>query len=270
VAGAQPSRSVASQIRHRKSVTSLNPEDLTNLRDAITKMLAISDDRGFEHWAGIHGLPLPMYCHHGDLLFLPWHRAYLYFFEQYLMDQVAAARLPWWDWTDQKGVPAAFAVAQLDGGGANPLASAPISGIPDSQFKAEAVPKTTTTFRRTKAPSTLPSPALVNQILSLSSFDDFSMQVEDQLHNRVHVWTGGTMGLIPLAAYDPLFWAHHTMVDRLWWLWQLRHPGAGPDPSMLHTALAPFPNITVAQTLDVTSLGYDYAVSADSTTPPQP
>jgi tyrosinase len=269
VSGVQPLRSAPSQLRHRKSVTALNPEDLTNLRTAITKMEAIKDDRGFGHWAGIHGLPLPMYCHHGDLLFLPWHRAYLYFFEQYLMDQVDAARLPWWDWTDQAGIPAAFATAKV-GGRANPLASGPISGIPAAQFTAEGVPKRTTTFRRPKANSQLPSPAQVNQILSLSKFDDFSMQVEDQLHNRVHVWTGGTMGLIPLAAYDPIFWAHHTMVDRLWWLWQLRHPGAGPDPSMLNTALAPFPNITVAQTLDVTTLGYDYAVTADSTTPTQP
>ena len=35
------------------------------------------------------------------------------------------------------------------------------------------------------------------------------------------------MSQIPLAAFDPLFWAHHTMIDRLWALWQQAHPGAG-------------------------------------------
>ena len=33
-------------------------------------------------------------------LFLPWHRAYLYFFELALQDQdpAHAVTLPWWDW----------------------------------------------------------------------------------------------------------------------------------------------------------------------------
>ena len=65
-------------------------------------------------------------------------------------------------------------------------------------------------------------------MLGLSDFLDFTSQVED-LHNRVHVWVGGHMGIIPFAAFDPIFWAHHTMIDRLWRLWQLRH-GDSPSP----------------------------------------
>lgn len=75
--------------------------------------------------------------------------------------------------------------------------------------------------------------------------------------------------MVPLAAYDPIFRAHHTMIDRLWALWQLRHPGAGPDPSMLNTALPPF-SMTVAETLDITSLGYQYAASVSESTSPGP
>ena len=59
-------------------------------------------------------------------------------------------------------------------------------------------------------------------------------------------------------AYDPLFFAHHTMIDRIWRLWQLRHPTAGVPSDLLDEALPPF-NITVAQTIDVSGLGYDYA-----------
>lgn len=44
------------------------------------------------------------------------------------------------------------------------------------------------------------------------------------------------------AAYDPLFWAHHAMVDRLWRLWQLQHTGvAFIDRDLLDVALCPFP-----------------------------
>jgi tyrosinase len=102
-------------------------------------------------------------------------------------------------------------------------------------------------------------------VLALSDFVDFTTQVE-QLHNAVHVWVGGHMGQIAYAAFDPVFWAHHCMIDRLWRLWQLRHPGARPPASILDEALPPF-RMTVRGTLSVTALGYDYAVASASTQP---
>ena len=76
-------------------------------------------------------------------------------------------------------------------------------------------------------------------MLGLADFLDFTAQVED-LHNRVHVWVGGHMGLIPFAAFDPIFWAHHTMIDRLWRLWQLRHGNSTIPAGLLDDALPPF------------------------------
>ena len=66
------------------------------------------------------------------------------------------------------------------------------------------------------------------------------------------------MAEIPFAAYDPVFFAHHVMIDRLWRLWQLLRPTAGVPAGLLREALPPF-NITVARTIDVNALGYDYA-----------
>ena len=263
---APPSKTTPSVIGVRKSASSLTADELTALRSGITGMLAIADDRGYEHWAGIHGLPLPMYCQHGSTLFLPWHRAYLYFFEQYLMDQQSAVRLPWWDWADEQAIPDAYAQPQLPDGSANPLASAPISGIPDREFTQENVPQVTETFRQPDQDSSLPGPDDVAAVLALDDFSDFTGQLE-QLHNQVHVWAGGTMGLIPLAAYDPIFWAHHTMIDRLWAIWQQGHPGAGAGAVSLDTPLAPFPSLNVGGTLDITGLGYAYAVSSSSAAP---
>jgi tyrosinase len=108
----------------------------------------------------------------------------------------------------------------------------------------------------------------VDEVLDSPNFADFSNRLEGLLHNAVHVWAGGVMTQIPLAAYDPVFWAHHTMVDRLWYLWQLSHPDTLPDTSLIDQALAPFP-MTVRQTLDVNGLGYDYAVTASTSTPVQ-
>lgn len=255
-------------LRHRKNIVELTGTDLAALRQGLVGMEAIADDRGYSHWAGIHGLPLPIYCKHGDPLFLPWHRAYLYFFEQYLMDQSSAASLPWWDWTTQDGIPAPYAAAALDDGSPNPLASGPITGISAEQFKQFQVPDVAVTYRQPDDPGNLPSPAQINDILTAPDFTDFTLRLED-VHNGVHEWTGGTMGLIPLAAYDPIFWAHHTMIDRLWSVWQLRNPGASAtfERSFLDTPLEPFPTLTVRGVLDVTSLGYDYAAAAASAVP---
>jgi tyrosinase len=115
------------------------------------------------------------------------------------------------------------------------------------------------TTRKPGDPGALPTAQQVAGVVSLGDFIDFSTQLED-IHNSVHVWVGGSMKLIPFSAYDPLFWAHHAMIDRIWRRWQVG-PGATPPAAMLGQALAPFP-MTVAQTLDVTSLGYDYAMVA--------
>ncbi len=229
---------------------------LAALGQAITAAQGLSDDRGYQAWAGIHGLPLPMYCQHGTPTFLPWHRAYLYFFEKALQDRVAGVTLPWWDWTAEHevGVPAAYATEQV-AGHPNPLFSSPIQpggrepGGSDHTVRQPAGPDT----------GPLPDPAQVDAVIALDDFIDFQTQPED-IHNNIHVWVGGTMSDIATAAYDPLFWAHHAMIDRIWRLWQLAHPAAGPPEVLVGQALRPF-QMTVSQTLDMTALGYDYAMA---------
>ena len=245
-------------VRHRLSVENLNPAQLADVRRVFGAAQGVSDDRGYEHWAGIHGLPLPMYCTHGSPLFLPWHRAYLYFFELSLRDvgQVESFAFPWWDWTSPAshagGIPPAYADQQN-----NPLYSAAVDPAALSQGQASGNPMPARTQRQPDVPGNLPTQAEVGAALSLGDFLDFSTQIED-LHNRVHGWVGGHMSEIPFAAYDPIFWAHHSFIDRLWRLWQLQHPGATVPSTLQQRALAPFP-MTVVQTLDATALGYDYA-----------
>jgi tyrosinase len=246
-------------LEHRPSVQQMTAAQLELLRKAVSATQAIADDRGYQHWAGIHGLPLPMYCQHGTPLFLPWHRAYLYLFEKALQDAVPGTMLPWWDWTADHatGIPPAYAEENA-GGNPNPLFSSPIQAGgreprgPDHTVREPGLPE---------APP-LPPPGRIKQILALGDFIDFQTQLED-VHNGVHVWVGGTMSDIATAAYDPVFWAHHTMIDRVWRLWQLAHPAASPPAKLLGRALPPFP-MTVTQTLDATALGYDYAASASS------
>jgi tyrosinase len=73
-----PAQRVAqAPLSYRKNVKVLRGPQLATLRSAYSASMGVGDDRGWQHWAGIHGLPLPMYCQHHTELFLPWHRAYL-------------------------------------------------------------------------------------------------------------------------------------------------------------------------------------------------
>lgn len=267
--GAASAQHPATPVRYRRNADRLTSAQVGSLREAFSAVYGIADDRGYAHHAGIHGLPLPISCEnaHGTPYFLPWHRAYLYFFERALRDRVPNAMLVWWDWRTgprrPAKLPGPYTRARIESK-ANPLYSAAVPKQALDQGRAAGMSVAAKTRRDPFGPTGLPSAAEVEDLLRREQFLDFSSALE-QLHNRVHGWVGGHMGLIPFAAYDPVFWAHHTMCDRLWRLWQLRHPGANPPAAILDEALPPF-RMTVRQTLSVTALGYDYAVASASST----
>jgi tyrosinase len=261
--------------------------DVAALRDAYGKMQELSptDNRSWVYWAEFHGFNRYDCWHHSRVgpgsgsefaydLFLPWHRAYLAYFDHVTRDQNEGAILPWWDWTSelshQEGVPSAYAEAEVDGE-RNPLASGPTPDMPGDAARF--------TRRFPGDPSELPlldgpnPPAGFNlgikQILDLTQYEDFSNQLQD-VHDGIHGWTGGMspdgtergdMGSISSSAFDPIFWAHHAMIDRLWYLWQLDHGVNNIPADYLGRVLAPFP-FTVREVLDVRTLGYDYAVAS--------
>jgi len=267
--GTPSARQPTVPLRFRRNASALSADQLALLRAAFAGVMQLNDERGYQHHAGIHGLPLPIGCDnaHGTPYFLPWHRAYLYFFERALRDRVEDAMLAWWDWRVSRGtsavLPTAFTERTAADGTPNPLGSSSINRVALEQGRRQGMNVPGRTRRLPGAgTTTLPSAQDVERVLRLSDFLDFSGQVEE-LHNRVHVWAGGHMGMIPYAAYDPIFWAHHTMIDRLWRLWQLRHPNAQPPAPIIDRALPPF-RMTVRQTLDVTTLGYDYAAATRS------
>jgi tyrosinase len=235
-------------LRTRRNADSLTPDQVTKLRGAWQASYGLNDDRGYAYFAGLHGLPLPIECVHNDTFWLPWHRAYLYYFEMSLRKLDPTVTLPWWNWGTGH-MPASFTTPATN----NPLVSAPIPPAAQNGGPAQS-------FR--DGPGALPTNAQINAAIGRPDFLDFSHELR-QLHNSVHVSFAGTMHDPETAAFDPIFWAHHTFVDRAWRLWQLNHSSAQFPASFLNQALAPFP-MTVAQTMSVTALGYDYARSTIS------
>jgi tyrosinase len=230
---------------------------------SMTAAEALSDNRGYNHVAGFHGAP-NWYCWHHQAsrrtplqarLFLPWHRAYLYLLEQQLQDRVPGVAVPWWDWTSTARVPAAYAARRFDGH------ISPLSGT------TARVPTANPPInhRTRRAPGRTPGAVLPTADRVMSLLDDtdwasFSDRLED-FHDHVHVWVGGDMQDVTTAAYDPLFFAHHCMIDRVWYLWQTRHGNGGIPSDLLDLPLIPFGQ-RFADVLDTQRLGYEYATSA--------
>jgi tyrosinase len=88
-------------------------------------------------------------------------------------------------------------------------------------------------------------------------------------HNRVHGWVGGVVGvgtqgpklgtmLLPTSPNDPVFFLHHSNIDRLWAKWQEKHGTNSYEPrNTANNAMHPF-RATPASVADIGALGYRY------------
>ena len=211
-------------IRYRRNIVCLGSDALHDLREALTQMFALpaSDEHSFAALAGLHGNP-GNFCRHGAPGFFTWHRAYMVYFERALRCIDSSITLPFWDWSSGPtvGVPAACASpTYVNRSGVtvpNPLYAGP---LPGGGLTARRADIATTSFAdiATAAQSALATSA---------TFASFQNAMNGP-HGSVHVRTGGQMGAVPFAGYDPIFYLHHCNVDRLWARWQATHPGALP------------------------------------------
>jgi len=67
----------------------------------------------------------------------------------------------------------------------------------------------------------------VNEQLAKGTFEDFRLAIDSRMngiHGVGHVIVGGEMTNVFSAGADPLFYLHHTNLDRHWWLWQQMDP----------------------------------------------
>jgi tyrosinase len=99
--------------------------------------------------------------------------------------------------------------------------------------------------------------AILENVRDLETFNDLM----ESIHDQIHGWIGGDMGDPTTAAFDPIFFAHHCMIDRIWYLWQIRHDWDRFPTALLDEPLIPFGK-TVRQVLNVQELGYEYAADA--------
>lgn len=260
----------------RKSVAELTPAEITRLRLAYQKLRALTasdptDPRGWMQQAHVHcwqcggsGSDI-----HGSWTFLPWHRAYLYFHERILCKLLndSTFRLPYWSWDDPnyRNLPAIYRPATI-GSAANSVfdgnrSKAAVSGtsMPGNIFPASQNPMNSANFA------------------TFGGDADTGGSLENGPHGAIHMWAGtpndpyADMGNLSLAAQDPLFYAHHCNIDRLWAEFVRRNPvaHANPtDPDFLTHSFQFFDEnkqlvtIRVQDVLDSVPLGFSYRPGA--------
>lgn len=102
----------------------------------------------------------------------------------------------------------------------------------------------------------------------VSSQDSFRANLEVGPHSWVHMLVGGNM-VGAGSPNDPVFYLHHAMVDRLWAMWQKRHPTepykprtGGPLGHNRDDRMWPWrtvePPVTPKSVLDHHAMGYRY------------
>ncbi|MFL6255821.1 MAG: tyrosinase family protein, partial [Pyrinomonadaceae bacterium] len=126
-----------------------------------------------------------------------------------------------------------------------------------------------------------PTPEDIQRILQIKNFYLFGSGPDsnhffgacENIHNLIHNFSGGInpYAKVPgelatgfmvspgTTARDPIFWAHHANVDRLYSEWQRLNPGGGPDDP--DEVLAPWPN-HVSDVEAISDLGYEYMKSS--------
>ena len=202
-----------------------------------------------------------------QLNFFGWHRIYLYYFERVLRwaAEDPALTLPYWDYTDpaQTALPDAFQEQDPN---------SPVSPLYDWR-RSEALNQGLATL----------NPQVTDIDGPLTTDTDFLTyegHIERGVHGNVHCSVGQTcpiavMGLVGVAANDPIFYEHHANIDRMWSCWQHAHPDEKPGDwqneefSMVDENGA-LKKRTVKDFLDTRALGYMYDNEDKCTRTPSP
>ena len=241
-------------------------------------------------------------CQHGSWYFLPWHRGYVLALEANIRAEVVALggpedwALPYWNYfaTNQSALPPAFASPDWpDGVGDNPLFVEQRYGpngdsdvfVPVSLVNLNALGDPDFT-----GVSSGGSPGFGGVDTGFSHSGAVHGGIETQPHDWVHGLVGGqsaqppgTVGAMAdprTAGLDPIFWLHHTNIDRLWASWHadLAHldpsqPAWLQGPASLgeRAFCAPMPDgttftYTPGEMMNLDDLGYEY----DDLTPAAP
>jgi tyrosinase len=156
-----------------------------------------------------------------EQFFLPWHRYFVYYFEEIIRGvlQDATFTLPYWDYLG--GPPASAAIPPEFQDSTSPLYRSDRNRNPDVNAGLPVdvgpgrIALNSDAFKETVYIKSTPGGDV-----------GFCPILDNNPHGAIHsdVGTPTNMGRVPYAGGDPIFWLHHYNIDRLWESWN-RLPG---------------------------------------------
>jgi tyrosinase len=253
-------------------------------RNAVSIMQGkpANDPFNWTNYAKIHGLDPNRYhfCPHGNWYFLPWHRAYVVGLERIvrMLTNNHAFAMPYWDWTANPTMPDVFLSPKLPDGKPNALY------VSDPNWRRTWPPKE-------PMPDDQVGPKVLDEILHTTPFEAFGTSrprgqnslaqswittgtgfqgpLERTPHNNVHNNIGGWMPSA-LSPMDPIFFMHHSNIDRIWAVWNFGGNTNSSDPlwadmtfqnNFVNTNGTPW-SPKVSDLYDPETLGYTYGLGA--------
>jgi Common central domain of tyrosinase len=190
-----------------------------------------------------------------DIHFLPWHRLYVYYMEKIIRATSGDPdfALPYWNYGSVFTLPKPF---QATAGGSLYEHSRLVSlnkGKPIGNGAQKTIAKD------------------LKQLSQIHDYQTFNKQLNSGLHGFMHAYIGGTdglfnpiynavidkgidpqcvgcgmMGEVPSAGFDPIFWMHHSNIDRLWQNFIDANPGQNVTLAQLDSVQWPYNFFEVA------------------------
>lgn len=193
-------------------------------------------------------------------LFLPWHRMYVYYFEEIIraVSGEPEFTLPYWNYSAGDATHGKLPPQFLNGADPvfGPLFVSDRNALANNGEPIDKPRPGALNLDALKEPNYSPSGSAVQ---------GFCLKLDSVLHGNVHVLTGAgqNMGDVPWAAKDPIFWLHHCNIDRLWASWNAnggKNPDAPWGSSVFTFADAKGNKVTgkASDFFDIAKLGYSY------------
>jgi tyrosinase len=283
----------------RREAWGLAPDDpiVVGYGNAVAAMRARpeGDPTSWAYQAAIHGSeavpaqPLWNQCQHRSWYFLPWHRMFLYRFEEIVRREVIATggpadwALPYWNYGlggRNASLPPAFREPRLPDGSENPLYVA--ERAPTINAGGALPPAATSPAKALGRPNFTGRAEFGGGESGPAQFAKAGGTLEETPHNVVHEKVGGEAGLmanILAAAQDPIFWLHHANIDRLWSAWASMAGHSNPSSTAwldqgfeLFDTAGQRVSMRCRDVLATTALGYVYdtEVTPPAAAPPPP
>jgi hypothetical protein len=208
-AGAQGVAQAGVRIRKSAGDLTATSDDVVAFGEAVRIMKRRRDVLSWTRQVQIHHRD----SQHNNGLFLPWHRQQLAHLERIVAKLTGhdAFAMPYWDWQEHRLLPSW--ICDRD----SPLYERDRArGVETLDFAAA---------RWAESP--------YSAKLASDGFETFcgklpegAGMVEGYGHNHIHQLIGGGMRHPRTSANDPMFWLHHSNVDRVWATW---HRNRGRD-----------------------------------------